>query len=188
LFREVSSPDGVSWRVEIDWMARRIRNPIRGSLRAARDRIADKRAARRAKREEKRQGESKDSWADCVDCPGGDLDDLAIILLAVLALVLVFFLVVWIAPVLWAVVTVLVEFFFVTTAAALILAWRTLLRRPWRVVARRIEAADGEPAWAHEVVGYRTARRTVTDVAEQLQGGRSPGDLGFVPRGGDRAS
>ena len=84
MFREVTSPDGVSWRVEIDWMARRIRNPIRGSVRAARDKIADKRAARKQRRADKREQKEGSDWGDCIDCPGGaDLDDLAILLLVI---------------------------------------------------------------------------------------------------------
>jgi hypothetical protein len=78
---------------------------------------------------------------------------------------------------------VLVEFFFVTIAAVVILVWRTMLRRPWRVVARRIESETGE-VWAHEVVGYRAARRRVRDTAEGLAQGRAPADLGFAARTG----
>jgi Flp pilus assembly protein TadB len=160
-------------------MARRIHNPIRGSLHAARERIAETRAARKQRRADKREKEGSD-WLDCVDCPGGgDIDDLAIILLAIVAVVLLFFLLVWIAPVVWAILLVLVEFFVVTIAAIAILVWRTLLRRPWRVVARRIEAGE---SWAHEVVGYRAARRKVREVAESLRLGITPGDLGFVAR------
>jgi hypothetical protein len=174
MFRELTSPDGVSWRVEIDWMARRIRNPFRRSLHAARERFDATRRARRA-----RKGEGGD-WADAADV-GSGLDELLWVVVAIVVLFALFFLFVWVAPVIWAVFGVLVEFVLVTIAAVLILVWRTLLRRPWRVVARRIESETGD-VWIQEIVGYRTARRRVRETADGLAQGRAPADLGMVAR------
>jgi hypothetical protein len=170
MFREVSTPDGVSWRVEIDWMARRIRNPVRRSLQAARERFA---AIRRRRARKKGSG-----VADAADLASG-LDDILWVAVAIVAIVVLFFFFVWVAPVIWAVLGVLLEFFFVTLAALVILVWRTVLRRPWRVVARRL---DGDDVWSHEIVGYRAARRRVGEVAADIRAGMSPGDLGFVAR------
>jgi hypothetical protein len=174
MFRELTSPDGVAWRVEVDWMARRIRNPFRRSLHAARERFEATRRARRA-----RKGEGRD-WADAADV-GTGLDELVWVVVAIVVLFALFFLFVWVAPVVWAVLLVLVEFFFVTIAAVVILVWRTMLRRPWRVVARRVESETGD-VWTHEVVGYRAARRLVRETADGLAQGRSPFDLGLVAR------
>jgi len=194
MIRDVSTPNGVSWRVEIDWMARRIRNPFRRSLQVARDRIAeirDERRERKAVAKRRREVEQEDrksgSAGDCLDpleCIPADFEVIAVVLLAIVAIVLLFFAVMWVAPIMWAVLGVLVEFFFVTIAAVVILVWRTMLRRPWRVVARRIESETGE-VWALEVVGYRTARRVVQLTADGLAQGRSPLHLGLVVRTGE---
>jgi hypothetical protein len=194
MVRDVSTPEGVSWRVEIDWMARRIRNPFRRSLQVARDRIAqirDERRERKAVAKRRREVEPEErksgSPADCLDpleCIPADLEILAVIVLVVVAVVLIFFAVMWMAPIVWAILGVLVEFFFVTIAAVVILVWRTMLRRPWRVVARRVESEMGE-VWAMEVVGYRTARRVVRLAADGLAQGRSPLQLGLAIRSGE---
>ena len=44
--REVDTPEGHPWVVEIDWVARRIRNPWRATVRS----IGDRWSARRARR------------------------------------------------------------------------------------------------------------------------------------------
>jgi hypothetical protein len=103
------------------------------------------------------------------------------VVVAIVVLFALFFLFVWVAPVVWAVLLVLVEFFFVTIAAVVILVRRTMLRRPWRVVVRRVESETGD-VWTHEVVGYRAARRLVRETADGLAQGRSPLDLGLVAR------
>ena len=181
MVRDVTSPDGVSWRIEIEWIARRIRNPFRRSWNVARQRFADTRRRRRERKEAKARGDDSRSGIDCVDCPAGDLDDLAIVALAILAILLIFVLIVWVAPVLWAVLGVLLEFFFVTIAAVAILVWRTVLRRPWRIVA----LSDGQRWWT-DVVGYRTARRRVREIAEALERGSHPEREGLqtVPENG----
>jgi hypothetical protein len=52
------------------------------------------------------------------------------------------------------------------------LAGRVLLRRPWRVVARRTDRPLPRLAW--EVVGFRASGRTIAEVAEALELGRDP--------------
>jgi hypothetical protein len=176
MVRDVTSPDGMSWRIEIEWIARRIRNPFRRSWDVAKQRFAETRRRRRERKEAKEREDDSGSWLDCVDCPGVDgLDDLAVIALAILAIVLIFVLIVWVAPVLWAVLAVLIEFFFVTLAAIAILVWRTVLRRPWRIVA----LGDGQRWWT-DVVGYRAARRRVREVATGIERGSHPEREGLV--------
>jgi hypothetical protein len=160
--REVTSPDGVSWRVEIDWVARRIRNPLR--------------RVRSLTRGRRRSGigDSLDIVSPLADLPGpvgGIFAAIADVLLLIVAVVFV----VWVAPVLVAAAALLAEFFFVTFAAVAILGWRTMLRRPWRVGAWPAESGEH---WTLEVVGYRRARRLVRELADGLAHGRSPADLG----------
>jgi hypothetical protein len=170
--REVVSPDGVTWRVEIDWVARRLHNPFRRSAEIVRARVA----ARRERREQRKRRSDR-AWYDAVDCPAGDigsLDDLLAIVLVIVAVVLIVFAVMWLAPVIWAIVLVLFEFFFVTIAAVVLLVWRTAMRRPWRVVAR-----GNDEEWAVKVVGHRAAQRRVNRVADRLANGAAPKDVGL---------
>lgn len=181
------TPDGRRYVVAIDWFGRRLRNPVslgrRRSARVLRANPAvrlfgrkrtDGAAPGATRRTDERKRRSR--WGDGCDCVGCDLDgDLVVPLLVLLAAVLVVLAVVVGAPLLVAVLSVLLEFFYLVIAAGVVLLWRVLARRPWRVVA----VADDGPSWHGEVVGWRRARAEVRRVAEGIELGLSPGSLGL---------
>jgi hypothetical protein len=146
--REVVAPDGRTWRVSRRWTRRRVR-------------------WRRTREQRTRDGH----WWDVLDV--FDLFDLADVhpVLAVVALVVVVavalgLLVVFLVPLLLALVDVLVIVAVLVVGAAA----RTLLGRPWEVEAR----TDGPPAedrtW--RVRGWRESDRAVGQVARSLELGR----------------
>jgi len=164
--REVGAPDGASWVVEIDWVARRIHNPWRRTI----DAIRERRAARKAKRANRDDRRGLGDALDAADLVAGpDLDDYLAIVVVIIGVVMACVALIWLLPVVWAVLAVLVEFFVLTLAAIAVLLWRTLARRPWNVVARR-----GDEQWVTQVVGYRRARALVRTVVASLEAGTAP--------------
>lgn len=163
--RETGVADGAAWVVEIDWVARRIRNPWRRTV----DAIRERRAARKARRAQ-REGRGA-NVLDAADlaATGSDLDDYLAIVAAVIGAVVAVIALVWLLPVVWAIVAVLVEVFVLTLIAIAVLLWRTLFRRPWNVVARR-----GDDRWVTRVVGYRRARALVRTLSADLEAGVGP--------------
>jgi hypothetical protein len=160
--------DDASWSVEIEWVARRIHNPIT----RARARIARVRSER-SRGERKRTSESR--WWDVLDTPGGVGDDLLGGILAVVAIIVLLVAVIWLWPFIWAVLLVLLEFLVLVVAAVLVLVWRTVLRRRWVITATR-----GSERWTKKVAGYRRARSTVAKLEASLAAGRRPGELGLT--------
>jgi hypothetical protein len=174
--RDVTTPDGVAWRVELDWIARRIANPVRRS-------IAATRRHKRDRGDPSSLGSSLDVLGPLADLPG-PLGVLAALAFFVVLLVVTVVFIVWFVPLAVAITLVVFDFFYVTVAAAAVLVARVVLRRPWRVVARRIESEAGD-VWTHEVVGYRASRRRVRDTADGLALGNPPADLGLIARPDD---
>ncbi|MCC6436497.1 MAG: hypothetical protein IT196_15790 [Acidimicrobiales bacterium] len=201
--RVAVSPDGLRYVVAIDWFGRKLRNPLdQGRRRSARvwranplvrllsgdrgnrteqrehprpgDRVVGsaRRSPRAAKKDRRRR------WYDNCDCdPCSGVDgDLLGPLLVVLAVVLAVAAVLVGAPVLVAVLTVLVEFFYLVLAAAAVLLWRVAARRPWRIVA----AVPDGPMWHAQLVGWRRARAEVRRVAAALEQGAAPASLGLA--------
>jgi hypothetical protein len=171
--RDVTTPDGVAWRVELDWIARRIANPVRRS-------IAVTRRHKRDRGDPSGLGSSLDLLGPLADLPG-PLGVLAALVFFVVLVVVTVIFIVWFVPLAVAIALVVFDFFSVTVAAAAILAARVVLRRPWRVVARRVESETGD-VWTHAVVGYRASRRRVRETADGLALGRTPADLGLIAR------
>ena len=67
--REVGAPDGASWVVEIDWVARRIHNPWRRTI----DAIRERRAARKAKRANRDDRRGLGDALDAADLVAGPI-------------------------------------------------------------------------------------------------------------------
>lgn len=134
------------------------------------------RSGRRSKRAAK--DDRRRRWydnCDCDPCPGLD-GDLLGPLLVVLAVVLAVAAVLVGAPIVVAVLTVLLEFFYLVLAAAAVLLWRVAARRPWRIVA----AVPDGPMWHAQLVGWRRARAEVRRVAAALEQGAPPSSLGLT--------
>lgn len=195
--RWATSPDGEHYVVAIDWFGRRLRNPLdtgrRRSLRVWRanpvvrlfgggkdrqqpppaDQAVRPAAARAGADASKRR---KGKWYDSCDCGSCDLDgDLVLPLLVVAAVLLAALALIVGAPLVVAVLSVLLESFYLVLGAAAVLVWRVVARRPWRLVA----AALNGPTWSNEVVGWRAARAEVRRVASALSAGTAPAALGL---------
>jgi hypothetical protein len=149
--REVVAPDGRTWRVARRWTRRRVR-------------------WRRVR--EKREGEGR--WWEALDFLDvfhlADLHPaLAIVGVVVLVLLALGIGVVFVVPLLLALVDVLV------IAAVLLVGAvaRTLLGRPWEVEARTVGTPAEERTW--RVRGWRASARAVEQVAQGFElGQRDP--------------
>jgi hypothetical protein len=159
--RDVVTPDGVPARVELDWIARRLANPVRQARDATRRR-------RRDNGDTRALFDGADGLAALSDLPGplGALFAVAFLLVAVVAIVVF---IVWVMPLAVTVALVFFEFAFVVVAAIAVLLWRVVLRRPWRIVVRH----GDEVVHEEHVVGYLTARRRVATIAADVSVGRS---------------
>ncbi len=159
--REVRAPDGYVWECFIEWEGRR---PLHRAFRRLREH-----------REARAQQQARTSSDGSMDIAGGCLDVLSVVdFVAAIALVvgLVTLLIIagpWIGFVLFGVVELGI---ILVLVGAGFLA-RTLLRRPWRVVAVN---ETGE-LWAFRQVGWFASRELVRQVADQLGDGRDPADI-----------
>ncbi len=150
--RTVFTPAGDEWEVGVEWEARHLSRP--GSrLRGARDRLG---------RWRRRRGDSTAEAAGegifaLADVGVGAYVGIAILVLALL----------WFVLPIWTVAIVAgVELSVIVVLCALAFVARTLLRRPWTVVARTRGPGDDVRTWP--VVGWRRARRHADAVADQL--------------------
>ena len=135
--RTVVTPDQGEWRVGRDWVPLRLRLPRRG----ARDR---------------------DFPSDAFDFDF--LDDGGLLAgLAVLATVVLLFLVVW------PVIAIAIEFVVLILVVLATLAGRVVLRRPWTVFA--VARTGRTITW--EVVGWRASGELIDEVAGALRQGRA---------------
>jgi hypothetical protein len=158
----VTDPEGITWRVRVEWQPR---------WRALARRYGGWRRRRR--------GESASSDAASVAANTGgrffpDFGDDLLVALAILVGLIVVGLLFWwlLLPLLLLVLDIVV----VVILAVIAVAGRVLFRRPWTVAAAR----DGE-RYVTEVVGWRNALYTRDDMAERLRLGypaRQVGTLG----------
>lgn len=148
--RTVTAPDGSVHTVRIEWIGNRIRRaPVELRQRVRRT----GRLARRGDDTEREIPTALDHATGCLD-----LDELAFVLLALVAAALV---VVFVLPALYG----LVELLVVLVLGALVWAFRVLFGRPWRIVHRG--PGDVEAA-SCEVVGWRRAHATVVAAADEI--------------------
>lgn len=97
------------------------------------------------------------------------LDELAALAAILFALAFL----IWLTPIvaaaaLWLVLVVVLSLVLVVSAA-----WRTILYRPWRVVA----LSDTERVWVWHQVGWRNARRLVTEIEAAVEAGHAPQEV-----------
>ncbi len=149
--RHVRAPDGREWTVGIRWLPRRPKWRGWGFSRNRRDR-----------------GSGGSAWWNVLDIPdvGGDSITLWLIVIGVLLAVVLAW--VFVFPVLFFLLDLLV----LVLIAAVAIALRVLFRRPWIVQAR---SGDDELTWP--VVGWRASLRRVDAVAARLQRGLPLDDL-----------
>jgi hypothetical protein len=156
-----TDPSGVTWDVHVEWIGRRLdQGPLLRRWHERRRRRANRRLGR-----EKEKG----SWLDALDFPVDLPDSLAALAIAV-AVVVAIVLIVLVGPWFLALLFGAIELTLILLACIAVIVWRTVLRRPWRVVAI---AADGrEHHW--DVVGWRRSRERVRQVARGLEAGVPP--------------
>jgi len=139
------------WEVFIEWSGRKALSPL--SVKALRAREA---------RIRERAGNFADFPADgCMSA-----DDFGAVLLVLLALAILILL----APILLVALFAIVEVTIVVAIAGAVLMARTLLNRPWRVVAIN---PHGE-LWAWKQVGWQRARELVERIERELDAGADP--------------
>ncbi|MEM7287330.1 MAG: hypothetical protein AAF480_13340 [Actinomycetota bacterium] len=155
--REVRSPHGTVWECFIEWEGRR---PLHRALR----RVRDRREARAAKQAE---NSSLDLTSGCD--PLGGVDSLAVVAVVVLVALILVFAGPWIVAGLFGVVELAVVF----VLSVVVFVGRTVLRRPWRVVA----VSGGGLVWAWHQVGWIASRELVRVVAAELEAGRNPDEI-----------
>ncbi len=143
------------WEVFVEWSGRKAVSPLsRRALKARQARFRE------------RAAEFSDVPADgCLDL-GGDLGGifLAILLIAVIILL---------APILIVVLFAIIEVTIVLAIAGAAFFLRTMLNRPWRVVAVH---GSGE-LWSWKQVGWQRARELVERIQRELDAGASPGAI-----------
>ena len=116
--------------------------------------------SRKERRQRTEGKERKVSWSDFLEFPVDDLGLLAIVLAVIAAALLLWFAVIPLLLILFDILVVLVLFIAGITA-------RVLLRRPWTVVATRIDGVEIE----REVVGWRASRDEMATMRKQLEQG-----------------
>jgi len=116
--------------------------------------------SRKERRQRTEGKERKVSWSDFLEFPVDDLGLLAIVLAVIAAALLLWFAVIPLLLILFDILVVLVLFIAGITA-------RVLLRRPWTVVATRIDGVEIE----REVVGWRASRDEMATMRRQLEQG-----------------
>lgn len=137
--RSVTTPDGTTSTVRIEWIGSRLRR-------------APGRLTRRLKRTAENVGDVPDMG--CADEVGG-------IVAAILAIVVLVVVAIVVLPTLfW-----LVEVVIVVVLAVSIWAFRVLFRRPWRVVVLGDEDVVSDECL---VVGWRRAHATMVDAAAEV--------------------
>ena len=150
-------PDGVRWTIRRRWTPRWTRVDVGTRFRQFHRRGSGSRKERRQRTEGK---ERKVSWSDFLEFPVDDLGLLAIVLAVIAAALLLWFAVIPLLLILFDILVVLVLFIAGITA-------RVLLRRPWTVVATRIDGVEIE----REVVGWRASRDEMATMRRQLEQG-----------------
>lgn len=121
----------------------------------------------RAERRRKVKLSDLDSGIDpgCFDL----FDAVAVVMLAIVAVVVI----VVFAPILIGIVIELAALAVLLLLAVAGAAYRTLFRRPWRVVAL---SSDGE-LWAWRQVGWRNANELVSSISDGVDAGLGPATL-----------
>lgn len=167
--RIITDPAGCRWDVHIEWVGRRLgRQTVLGRWSARRARRGDRKAARaealRTGRPQPREGK-RSRWRDRLDFDPGcfALDELLVVVVIVAIVVAL----IWFGPGVVALLLGLGELLLVALAAVVVATWRTVTRRPWSVVARSDQV---ERRWS--VVGYKRARRMVSELSGALRDGR----------------
>ena len=158
--REVRAPDGFVWECFIEWEGRR---PVHRAFRLLREH-----------REARARQQAKAS-SDAVDVAGGCLDVLSMVdFVAVIALIIGFVtLMIIIGPWIGLVLFGIVELGIILVLIAAGFIARTVLRRPWRVVA----VNDVGELWAFRQVGWFASRELARQVADQLAAGCHPAEI-----------
>ena len=159
--REVRSPQGTVWECFIEWEGRR---PVHRAFRQLREH-----------REARARRQAEVSSDGALDVASGCLEVLSLIdFVAAIATIVGFItLLVILGPWIGFVLFGVVELGIVLVLVAAGFLVRTLLRRPWRVVAVN---EIGE-LWAFRQVGWFASRELVRQVAGQLADGRHPADI-----------
>jgi hypothetical protein len=139
--RQVTAPDGTVHTVRIEWVGNAVRR-------------APGRLSRRVQRMARAGGDVADA---------GCAPDLGDVVTAILLVVVLVFLVVFVLPIAWG----LLELLLIVLLAAAVWAVRVLFRRPWSIV-HRAQAGDIElDRWS--VVGWRQAHRVMVEAAASIE-------------------
>ncbi len=141
--RTVTVPDGSDHTVRIEWIGNRMRRAP-AQLRARVRKMSD--------------------VADVPDV--GCVDDLEGIVLAIGALILIVLLVIFVLPIAWG----LLELLLILVLGALVWAFRVLFRRPWSIVHRQ----GDEVVTTWRVVGWREAHRVMVEAADSIEATGAP--------------
>jgi hypothetical protein len=153
---------GVEWDVHIEWVGRRLDDgPLMRRWHERRRRVVERNRTTRRKDRDSR-------WWDWLDIPL--VDDGLAIFLAVIAFIVAVALIVVVGPWLIALLLGAMELTLILLACAAALVTRTILRRPWRVVARSNDGRQFD--W--DVVGYRRSRELVRVIRDAIAAGITP--------------
>lgn len=155
--RSTVDPSGTSWEVHVEWVGR--------DLARSSDRLAERFRAISEHRRRRGVGDSK--ILDLLDIPVFEGPAAVAVGIAVIVGVI---LLIWFGPFLLAILLGALELVAFALAAAVVVSFRVLFRRPWLVVAR---SATGERhSWP--VVGWSASRRFVRDAAQKIGSGVAP--------------
>jgi len=151
--RHVRAPGGREWTVGIRWLPRHPRWRGLGFGRS---------------RSPRPEGERESAWWEFLDIPDVGGDSLTVWLIVIGVLLAVVLAWVFVFPVLFFLLDLLV----LVVIAVVAFALRVLFRRPWIV-----QATSGDETLTWPVVGWRASQQRVDEVAARIQRGRSLDDL-----------